>query len=264
MSNGLPVLNSEGNVSLEIPRPSFMDLIPDQFVIKRVYTLMSSGWHQPQGRDPMAGKRTAARSWGVDFGLSRVPRLSTGRARFAPGTVKGRLAHPPRSEKRIIKKVNKKEKILAIQYAIAATANRELVLKRGHRLPEKISLPIVFDQSVDSIEKSDLLRGFLIKIGLSEELERLKRGQKFRSGASRLRGRSRKRRVGPLIVTSSPSLTRAARNLPGIDISRPEVLSLRELAPNGTIGRLTLWSCDSIPVIERRLSKFGGSRAAIS
>ena len=44
----------------------------------------------------------------------------------------GRQAHPPRVEKVIRKEVNKKERRLAIASAIAATAVRELVEKRGH------------------------------------------------------------------------------------------------------------------------------------
>ena len=40
---------------------------------------------------------------------------------FAPGTVGGRRAHPPKSEKIWSKKINKKENAKAIRSAISAT-----------------------------------------------------------------------------------------------------------------------------------------------
>lgn len=258
MSDEMAVLNAEGNEVSRIPKPWFMKIEPDPVVVKRVYTLMSSGWHTPQGRNLMAGKRTVAISWGVDHGMSRVPRLSTGRARFAPGTVKGRLAHPPLSSKVIVKKVNRKEKLLATAYAIAATANRDIVIGRGHRLPEGRVLPIIFDESVRSIDKAKDFQGFLEKLGLTEEMKRLKKGLKRRSGLPAKRGRGKKRRVGPLVVVSDGGgLVKAAGNFSGVDVVRPDEVSLRELAPNGTLGRLTLWSSDSVDAIEKRLSSVG-------
>jgi large subunit ribosomal protein L4e len=76
----------------------------------------------------MAGKRTTAESKGVGLGISRVPRIKTGmRAAFGVSIVGGHLAFPPKSEKRIHLKINKKEKRLAIRSGIAATVIRELV-----------------------------------------------------------------------------------------------------------------------------------------
>ena len=51
----------------------------------------------------MAGKRTSAESRGTGMAMARVPREKGGggRAAFAPGTVGGRQAHPPRAVTRI-------------------------------------------------------------------------------------------------------------------------------------------------------------------
>ncbi len=89
-------------------------LRPD--VIKRAVLAIQSSRLQPQGRDPMAGKRTTAESRGTGSGTARIPRIKggSGRAAFAPGTVKGRQPHPPRAEKKIVKNIPKKEAKLGI------------------------------------------------------------------------------------------------------------------------------------------------------
>jgi len=257
------VVNKDGEKVSELELPWFMKVTPEEDFVKRIFFLLFSGWHQPQGRDPMAGKRYVAKSWGADHGLARVPRLHSGRATFAPGTVKGRLAHPPRAEKVIKKKVNKKEKVRALLHAIAATANKELVKKRGHKLPDAISLPVVFDSSVSEFSKASQVVEFLTKLGLTEELERV-REVKMRAGVAARRGRAKKRKVGPLfVVTKEEKIFKASRNIPGVQVVDAELVSLRELAPNGRIGRLTLWSQKALEVIERRLSKYARKASVV-
>ena len=57
-------------------------------VIKRAVVAIQSHRFQPQGRDPMAGKKNTAESRGTGLGISRMPRLKARgqRAAFAPGT----------------------------------------------------------------------------------------------------------------------------------------------------------------------------------
>ena len=132
-------------------------LRPD--VIKRSVLAIQSHKIQPQGRDPMAGKRTTAESRGVGLGISRVPRLKDGsRAAFGVGIVGGHRAHPPRSEKKIRKKIPKKEMSLALRSAIAATGIKETVKTRGHLVEDVPDFPLVV---VDDIE-SKLQKCFLV------------------------------------------------------------------------------------------------------
>ena len=67
----------------------------------------------------MAGKRTTAESRGTGSAIARVPRIKggSGRAAFAPSTVKGRQPHPPRAEKKILKSIPKKEAKLGIIFS---------------------------------------------------------------------------------------------------------------------------------------------------
>jgi len=262
--DSVQLINSAGEKGSPVDVPWFMKAEVDVDMVKRVHSLMFSGWHQPQGRDPMAGKRTVAESWGVDRGMSRTPRTPGGRARFAPGTVKGRLAHPPRTAKVITKRTNSKERLLAVLSGASASASPDSVRARGHSLPDGLDLPIVFDDSVSSISRTSEVKDLLGKLGLQAELARASKFRKM-SGVAASRGRSKKRRVGPLfVVENGRSLARAAKNIPGVDVVSPKELSVRDLAPNGTPGRLVLWSQTSLDVMERRLNKIGEKvRAAI-
>jgi len=58
---------------IKLPRVFETPYRPD--VIKRAVLASQSHRFQPQGRNPMAGKRTTAESRGVGLGLARVPRL---------------------------------------------------------------------------------------------------------------------------------------------------------------------------------------------
>ena len=78
----------------------------------------------------------------INRGMSRLPREKLGggglgKVRMVPQSVGGRVAHPPKKEKNYEKKINMKEYMLALKSAIAALANKELAMKRGHKV-EKI------------------------------------------------------------------------------------------------------------------------------
>jgi len=59
--------------SIDLPSIFSAPLRPD--VIRRAVVAIDTHKFQPQGRNPMAGKRTTAESLGVGRGLSRVPRV---------------------------------------------------------------------------------------------------------------------------------------------------------------------------------------------
>ena len=129
-------------------------LRPD--VIKRAVLAQQSNRIQPQGRDPMAGKRTTAESRGTGSGISRVPRVKggSGTAKFAPSTVGGRQPHPPRSEKIIVKQIPKKERHLALLSAIAATASKATVVSRGHEVSGVPQIPLIVTDDIAGLTKA--------------------------------------------------------------------------------------------------------------
>ena len=112
------IFDLEGKSAGTIKLPAIFDspLRPD--IIKRAVLSMQSHRIQPQGRDPMAGKRTSAESRGTGMGIARIPRVKGGggRAAFAPGTVGGRQAHPPKSQTQIVKEMNRRTVYNATRY----------------------------------------------------------------------------------------------------------------------------------------------------
>src|SRR5512137_880652 len=144
------IFNLQGKASGKVDLPDVFStpLRPD--VIKRAVLAIQSNRRQPQGRDPMAGKKTSAESRGTGSATARVPREKGGggRAAFAPGTVGGRQAHPPRSEARIVKEIPKKEKRLALLSAIAATASKDTVVARGHEVEGVLEIPLIVEDSL--------------------------------------------------------------------------------------------------------------------
>jgi len=250
------VYDLEGREAGKIELPEVFGYEVREDVIKRAYLAALTARIQPQGRDPMAGKRTSAESWGVGYGIARVPRVKgeryprAARAAFVTMAVGGRRAHAPTVEKKIHERINKKEKRLAIKSAIAATAIRELVEKRGHILPPEISLPIVVKAEIEGIETTKQAKEFLAKMGLWSDVERVRKRIKIRAGKGKMRGRRYKEGKSLLVVFSGKcKAVKAFRNLPGVTVAYVKNLSVLHLAPGGVPGRLTLWSEGAIKAL---------------
>ena len=246
---------------VEVPDVFATQLRPD--LVKRVFWLVGSHGLQPKGRDPMAGERTTAETHSppTGTGRSRIPRVKGdryprgGMAGGVASVVKGRLPHPPRSEKVIHLSVNRKEKKLATDSAIAYTASLDAVKARGHRVG-KPALPMVVADDIETVEKTAELVSFLEKADLKAELERVEGRTKRNSGKRRLRGRAYKSGVGPLIVvTNDRGVGKAAGGIPGVQVTRVQDVSVLELAPGGVPGRLTIWTESAISALEGRMKE---------
>ena len=247
------VLDLSGKAVKEITLPMvFMDEYrPD--LIRRAVLAMQSNRRQPKGPTPLSGRKTSAESWGTGRGMARVPRIKTGsRAARAPQTVGGRRAHPPKTDKVLKLKINKKEKRKAVGSAIAATIDQNLVRSRGHRFSEEVGLPIVVEDSFTSLEKTSEVEAFLKCIGVWDDILRAK-ARKVRAGRGTTRGRRYKSRKSVLIVISEEEETvetkkikKGAKNLPGVDVSYVDKLNAELLAPGTHPGRLTIWSESSL------------------
>jgi large subunit ribosomal protein L4e len=233
-------------------------LRPD--VIKRAVLAIQSSRLQQQGRDPMAGKRTSAESRGTGMGTARVPRVKGGggRAAFAPSTVGGRQPHPPRSEKKIVKRISKKEARLALLSAIAATASKENVSSRGHAIEDVPQFPLIVTGAIEELTKTKEVEEALTHLGILSDIYRVKASRKIRAGKGKRRGRRIKQAVGPLIVVAeNRGLVNAASNLPGVDVATVNNLNAEMLAPGTYPGRLTLWTNGAI---EQLYKLYGGGK----
>ncbi|MBN1244502.1 50S ribosomal protein L4 [Candidatus Bathyarchaeota archaeon] len=248
-------------------KPIGKTTLPDVFetplrpdVIKRAVLAIQSTRLQPQGRDPMAGKRTSAESRGTGMGIARLPRVKGGggRAALAPSTVGGRQPHPPRSEKKIVKHISKKEARLALFSAIAATASKENVASRGHAIEDVPQLPLIVTGSIEELTKTKEVEEVLTHLGILSDIDRVKNSRKIRAGKGKRRGRKIKQAVGPLIVVAeNRGLFNAASNISGVDVTTVHNLNAEMLAPGTHPGRLTLWS---EVAIERLDKLYGGGK----
>jgi large subunit ribosomal protein L4e len=249
-------LNGKEVNQLNLPQIFNTTSRPD--VIKRAVVTIQSHKYQPQGRDPMAGKKNTAESRHAGLGISRVPRLKERgqRAAFAPGTVGGREAHPPESRKKIKKKLPKKEMNLALRSAVAATGSKETVSARGHMVDDVPDFPLVVSDEIQSLKKTQEVEETLSNLGVWADIFRVKESRKIRAGKGKMRGRKMKQAIGPLLViTKNDGVAEAARNLPGLDVVSVANLNAELLAPGTHMGRLTVWTNSAFEKVE---SIFGG------
>lgn len=252
-----PVLSMDNKTLEEVELPKVFEtpLRPD--IIRKAVIAQQSHDLQPQGRDPMAGKRTTAESWGVGHGIARVPRLrDSRRAAFGVSIVGGRQAFPPTPEKIIRKEMNKKERRLAIRSGIAATAVRDVVASRGHVLESVSQLPLIVEDGLQSLKSTKEVKDLLVKLGVWPDVERTE-NRKIRAGRGKTRGRAKRVGKGPLIVVSEDEgVSKASSNIPGVDVISVRDLNAELLAPGTNPGRLVIWSRSALMSLDEL---WGGS-----
>lgn len=233
----------DGTVKEKIDLPKIFETPYRPDIIKKSFEVIHSNKRQPYGSDPLAGTRHAVASVGKGRGMSRVPRLTQGQAAaLAPNVVGGRRAHPPKIERVWKEKMNKKENQLARNSALAATATKEVVEKRGHRFDEKITLPIVIEDDFEKIKKTKEVIEVLEKIGIYTDIELSATGRHIRAGKGKMRGRRYRQPKSLLIVSVKDSIEKSSQNLSGVDITKPHQLNIELLAPGGVAGRLTIFT----------------------
>ncbi len=247
------VLDLNGNPVNEVELPPQFNEEVRSDLINRAFHSHASLFLQPKGSDPRAGLRTTAEYYGrrhawrqtINTGRSRLPREKipggrSGRVLRVPHAVKGRRAHPPKPEKRIIEKINLKEKHKAMRSALAASIDKSLVSSK-HVF--KHTLPLVVTDDFESIKKSRDVIKTLIALGIGSDLQRVQQRVKARSGIARLRGRNKRVPRSVLIVIDKDNgIGKAARNIAGVDIVQVDKLNASLIAPGGVAGRLVLWT----------------------
>jgi large subunit ribosomal protein L4e len=244
----------DGTVKEKIDLPKIFETPYRPDIIKKSFEVIHSNKRQPYGSDPLAGTRHAVASVGKGRGMSRVPRLTQGQsAALAPNVVGGRRAHPPKIERVWKEKMNKKENQLARNSALAATATKEVVVKRGHRFDEKVTLPIIIEDDFEKIKKTKEVIEVLEKIGIYTDVERSANGTHIRAGKGKMRGRRYRQPKSVLIVSLKEGIEKSSQNLSGVDITKPHQLNIELLAPGGVAGRLTIFT-------KSALHKIGGAK----
>jgi large subunit ribosomal protein L4e len=251
------VIALDGTDSGEIELPAVFDTPYRPEVIHKVYVNVLSHSYHRQGRYPAAGEMVSAESRNTGLGIARLARARgegfprAGQAAGVAGVRHGRVAHPPESWKDIYKKINRKEKQLGLCSAIAVTAKKELVQRRGHKISNEVKLPLVVSNDIESIAKTKDLKNALIRLGLGDDLARASLVRKARSGTARRRGRSARSGISALIVVGNDSkLVTLSESIPGINIKHAKELSILDLVPGSKPIRLTIYSQSAIDYLK--------------
>lgn len=246
------IYSRDGSIVGEIDLPPVFESPVRDDLIRKAHRAISLSLRQPWGSSPGAGLRQVGHNLGPGHGMARIPRVSgSSRGVNLASMVGGKSAHSPRTERRLYRKINRKERVMARYSAIASTAIRERVVQRGHKIPDDLKLPVVVDDTLYSIEKSKDAIAFLQSVGIYDDVLRAKNGTKVRAGRGKMRGRKYKRPRSLLLVTASSENVDAFRGLPGVEIATMGSLSIRKLAPGGEAGRLTVYTISAIKELEK-------------
>jgi large subunit ribosomal protein L4e len=231
-------LDGKAKGKVELPRAFKTPYRPD--IIQKCVIALAANVRQTYSTDPEAGLRTSGDYFGsrrnryrqtINKGMSRLPRLKTGggglgRVIRLPNARGGRRSHGPIAADHS-RKINRKEHRLALNSAIAATADKALVASRSH-IFGNMELPIVVEDKLQELKKSSEVAKLLKILGLGDEM-----------------ASSKKKKV-LIIIKEDKGLSLAAGNLDGVDVATLESLEVDLLAPGTHAGRLTIWSESAI------------------
>lgn len=243
------VYSLQGKAVKEIDLPALFEADRRPDLVKRAVLSEESKEYQVKGNYRYAGMETSARYRGrkEDYGTVKnqgiahrphevLPEGRFGKVKRSPSAVKGRRAHPPKPEKKTKEEINRKEYLKAFISAVAFTADRETVSKRMNR-DIKMSLPLILDDSFESIKKTKEVMDVLKSLNMLPLIEKAKK-----NGSK-----------SPLIVVSDGEILKSAKNVSGVDVVKAEELKVKHLAPGTHPGRITIFTEKSVSALADRL-----------
>jgi len=227
-------------------------------IVHDVHTRMAKNKRQPYAVSKYAGHQTSAESWGTGRAVARIPRVSgggthrAGQGAFGNMCRGGRMFAPTKTWRRWHKRISITQKRFALVSALAASALPALVMARGHRIQHIPEVPLIVDNKViDNIDKTSKAIQLLKTLHAYADVEKVKHTKKLRRGKGKMRNRRYVQRRGPLIVyNEKTTLTKAFRNLPGIELVSVSRLNLLQLAPGGHLGRFIIWAKDAFEKLD--------------
>lgn len=257
------IFNKDGKIVGEIELSNLFDSNIREDICQKYVEIIKR--IQPYSNFYLAGKQHSAsgkikharNKWKTAYGrgISRVPRKIMWRrggqfywvGAFIAGAVGGKRAHPPRVEHFLKeKKINKKEKKLAIASALTSTTLIEWLKKRYSTLKNKeikIDLPIVVKNDVLKLKSRDFFK-FLEKI-LNDLYDIAIKKKKRRAGKGKMRNRPYKTNAGLLFVIGNEEKFKVK----GIEIKKVNELNIKDFWP---LGRLVIYSENAIKEINEK------------
>jgi len=239
--------NESTGTTIALPAVFKAPIRPD--VVNFVHMNISKNSRQPYAVNKDAGHQTSAESWGTGRAVARIPRVRgggthrSGQGAFGNMCRGGRMFAPTKTWRRWHRKVNVNQKRYAMVSAIAATGVPALVMSKGHMVQEVPELPLVVSDKIQEYNKTKQAFIFLHRIKAWNDIQKVYKSRRFRAGKGKMRNRRRIQRRGPLIIYGKDQgLTKAFRNIPGVDLINVSHLNLLKLAPGGHVGRFVIWT----------------------
>lgn len=218
-------------------------------IVNFVHVNISKNSRQAYAVNVDAGHQTSAESWGTGRAVARIPRVRgggthrSGQGAFGNMCRGGRMFAPTKVWRRWHRHVNVNQKRYAMCSAIAATGIPSLVMAKGHVINEIPEVPLVVSDKIQEYTKTKQAVQLLKTFKAWDDIKKVYKSHRFRAGKGKMRNRRYVKKKGPLVIYyKDQGLTRAFRNIPGVEMISVEKLSLLKLAPGGHLGRFCLWT----------------------
>jgi len=251
---------TEKTGTVKMPHVLTSPLRPD--LVRDVHMNMAKNKRQAYAVSAKAGYDTAAESWCTGRAVARIPRAPgggthrAGQAAFGNQARGGGMFNPTRIWRRWHRRVNVTKKRHAVAVALAASSLPPLVMARGYRISKVAELPLVVSDGLESLTKTKAAVQALQKLGCGDELQKIMDSKKIRAGKGKARNRRYVRRLGPLVIYNEDNgISKAMRNIPGVETAHVDRLNLLRLAPGGSFGRFIIWTESAF----KRLSEIYGT-----
>jgi len=244
------IWNSDGKVGGQASLPSVLVAPIRSDIVQFVHTNLNKNRRQAYAVSEKAGHQTSAESWGTGRAVARIPRVPgggthrAGQGAFGNMCRGGRMFAPTKVWRRWHRRVNLQQKRAAVVSALAASALPALVFARGHKIDNVPEIPLVIaDNAFTGLEKTKAAVALLKTVSAYDDVEKTKHTRHIRAGKGKRRNRRYVQHRGPLVIYEAAGpLTRAFRNIPGLDLCHVSRLNLLQLAPGGHLGRFIIWT----------------------
>merc|ERR1712110_3976 len=218
-------------------------------IVSFIHHEVAKNHRQPYCVNRDAGHQTSAESWGTGRAVARIPRVRgggthrSGQGAFGNMCRGGHMFAPTKVYRRWHRRVNVQQKRYAMCSAIAATGVPALVMAKGHRIEEIPEVPLVVSDKVQGYTKTKEAYIMLKRTKAYNDVDQVCKTKRMRAGKGKMRNRRRIQKRGPLIIyDQDQGLTRAFRNIPGVETIPVDHLNILKLAPGGHVGRFCIWT----------------------
>lgn len=252
----ISVENGEAAEQTALPAVFTAPIRPD--IVRTIHTHMAKNKRQAYAVSSKAGHQTSAESWGTGRAVSRIPRVPgggthrSGQGAFGNMCRGGHMFAPTKTWRKWHRKININQKRYATVSALAASAVPALVMARGHRIEQVPEVPLVLSDAAEGIKKTSKALEILKKIGAMPDVEKAKDSTAIRRGKGKMRNRRYVLRKGPLVIyANDEGISKAFRNLPGVETACVDRLNLLQLAPGGHLGRFCIWTKSAFEKLDK-------------